>query len=320
MPNPTSSDLHVDGVRQELSIAYVNDRNFLAGDAIAPIVNVDKQSDLYAKWSRADFLRLQMGLVADGDPAPQMSYGVATESYFCNVYGGKKIITDRQRAQARNEFALEESVIRFLNEQALLRREKLIADTLFTTGIWGTDATPGTLWSASSSDPYGDIETGMDAVHLATGQYPTDFVVGKDVWATLKHHADTLDRVKGGATSTDPARVLPEQVAAVIGVKRLTIAGAVYNSASAGASVSMAQLYDTNDALLVYRPDTPEQFSPSGAYTFSWSEFDNVDATAAQIRTWREDDPMGEWFHGQMAIAPKLTATEAGYFFNEATS
>ena len=320
MPSPTVNELHVDGVRTELSIAYMNERQFLAADAIAPLVTVNKQSDLYAKWSRADFMRRQMGLVADNAPSPIMSMGVATENYFCKTYRGKYFVSDQQRSNASNEFELDKAAVAFVTHQALLEREAAVAAALFTTGVWGTDSTPGTKWSAASSDPYGDLRTGCRAIQSATGFWPTDLVVGADVADTLLDHADTLDRIKGGATNGDPASVKLEQIAAELGLKRVTTAAATNNTASAGATVAMAPMYDTNDALLIYRPDTASTFAPSGAYTFSWAEFDDVKDGAAAIKTWRDDDPDGEWFRAQMSLAPKVTASEAGYFFDEATA
>lgn len=320
MPGPTVNDLHVDSVRSEMSVGFANDRKFYAGDAIAPIMSVDKRSDKYAIWDKADQMRIQFRQVATGDPAPLMTMSVSKSDYYCLHYKGKTFIADEERSNSKGEFELEQANIRFVNEQALLQREKLIADSLFVTGKWGTDSTPGTKWSAGSATPLADLETGMSAVQAAIGMEPTDLILGEDVWKTLKHHSDMTGRITGGSTTDNPARVMPEHLAALIGVKRVTIAAAVYNTASAGASASMGRLYATNDALLVYRPDTPSKFVPSGAYTMSWAEFDNVTAEAAAIKTWRTDDPDGEMFRGQMALDPKLVTSSAGYFFSAATS
>jgi len=201
-----------------------------------------------------------------------------------------------------------------------MKRELIVATNFFTTGVWDTDIVVGTKWSAGSSDPYGDLETGMETIRLETGMLATDLVLGVDTWSTLKHHADTLDRVKGGATNSDPARVTLEQIAAVVGVKRVHVAAAVQNTAGAGAAVSMGYIYDTNDALLITRPDTPSQLTASAAYTFSWSQFDNVDANGASIRSWKSEDPLGEFLEVEMNLDPKVTSSVGGYFFNEATS
>lgn len=320
MPNPTINDVHVDSVRTEMSIAYMNQREFLAADAIAPILVVNKQSDLYAKYSRADFMRRQMGKVADSSSSPVMEFGIATEAYYCQTYRGKAFLSDQKRSNATNEFELDKAYVEFVTHQALLEREAIVAANFWTTGVWGTDSTPGTKWSAASSDPYGDLRTGCRTIQQAIGHWPTDLIVGADVADELLDHADTLDRIKYSGTNQDPAKVSLEQIAAILGLKRVTVAAAVNNTASAGATASMSPLYDTNDALLIYRPDTPSQFAPSGAYTFSWSPYDEVKNGAASIKTWRDDDPDGEWFRASMSFDPKVTASEAGYFFNEATA
>ena len=319
MPNPTVRDLHQPGVRQELSIAYMNDREFLAADAIAPIVDVDKQTDYYAEWSRADSMRIQTQQVGPDAPLPIMEYAVSATKYNALRYGGKVFISDVKRANAKNEYELDKAMVAFVQHQILLQREKVVADTLFTTSTWATDSTPSTKWSAASSDPLGDLETGMSTIQGAIGKNPTDLILGEDVWKTLKHHSDITGRITGGSTTDNPARVMPEHLAALIGVKRVTIAAATYNASSAGSAASMSRLYDTNDALLIYRPDSPGQFEPSGAYTFSWSEFDDVRDGAAALGSYRTDDPKGEMLTGESYFVPVVTASAAGYF-NEATS
>jgi hypothetical protein len=320
MPSPTINDVHIDSLRSELSVAYWNDRKFFAGDAIAPIVKVDKKSDLYAVWDRADTMRIQFGLVAEGDSSPIIEMNMSTESYRCKAYKGKVFISDEKRANADSELKLDEAHVRLVNEQALLKREKLIADAFWATSKWGTDSTPSTKWSASSSTPIEDLRVGCRKIQSETGFWPTDLILGADVEDTLLDHSDIIDRISGGARPGDPAVVELEQLAAILKLKRVTSAAATYNSASAGATAVMAPLYDTNDALLVYRPDSPEMFTPSAAYTFSWAEFDDVSEGGAAIKSWRDDDPDGEWMRGQLNLDPKITASAAGYFFNEATS
>jgi len=107
MPNPTPQDLHVDGVRTELSLMFTNSRDMLVADAIAPIVSVNKQSDLYAVWDRGDTMRQQIQQRAAGAPSDILSQGVSTEAYFCLDYAGKTLITEKMRAQAAGEFELE---------------------------------------------------------------------------------------------------------------------------------------------------------------------------------------------------------------------
>jgi hypothetical protein len=314
------SDVHVGGLRRELSIAYSNDRAFLAGDAIAPLCPVNKSTDLYPEFSRADWMRIQMELGTDEDPAPRMSFGVSTSTYACKKYHGKAFLSDEKRTEADDEFELDKAYIEFVTDQALLKREKVIADAYWTTSVWGTDYTPSTKWSSSSSDPFGELRTGCRTIQTAIGRWPTDLVLGSDVADTLADHADVLDRIKGGAKPSDPANMRLEHLASALGLQRVTVAEATYNTAGAGATVSMSQLFDPHDALLIYRPAKPMKFTPSGAYTFCWTPFDSVQGESVAIKTWRTDDPEGEYFRGALHVDPKITASAAGYFFDEATA
>lgn len=96
MPQPTAQDVHVDTLLTNMSIMFTQDVEGYVADEVAPGVDVKKQSDKYAVWSKADFFRMQMQKIGDGDPAPEGGFDVDTSNnYFCDDWGLKKLLTDR---------------------------------------------------------------------------------------------------------------------------------------------------------------------------------------------------------------------------------
>ena len=57
MPNPTQSDLHVNVPLTNVSVAYMQDKAQFIADKVFPRVPVQKQSDLYWKYSKSDWRR-----------------------------------------------------------------------------------------------------------------------------------------------------------------------------------------------------------------------------------------------------------------------
>lgn len=324
MPLPSINDVHVDSLRTEMSIAYVQQPNRFVADKIFPLLRVDKQSDKYAVWSKADFMRRQMRKIGDSDPAPEMSFGVDTSNtFYCHTYGGKKFLSDRGKANYDTPLNADRATVNFVTQQALIERDARVAAAVWTTGIWGTDSTPGTLWSAGSSDPIGDMRTGIRTVATNTGYRPNTLTLGADTWDILQDHSDLLDRIKHTQTGV----VTEDLLANILKLDKVVVAEATYNSASAGATATMTELFGAKHALLTYSASAPSHDEPSAGYTFSWSEFDNVTggdsvsmAGAAAIKTWREDDPDGEYFRAMMSFDPKVTASDCGYFFNGAVA
>ena len=47
MPQPTSSDVHVDAVLTQISIAYMQQAGVYIANRVFPSINVDKQSDKF---------------------------------------------------------------------------------------------------------------------------------------------------------------------------------------------------------------------------------------------------------------------------------
>ncbi len=252
MPSPTTSDVHVDAILTNMSIAYMQDADHFVAGKVFPTVPVQKQSDLYYTYTQADFFRDAVELRADGTESAGTGYGLSTDSYSALVYALHKDIGDQVRANSDAPLSPDQDATRFLTQQMLLRQEIDWASKYFQTSIWGTDTTPSTLWSAASgSDPIGDVQTGINTVLTNTGYKPNTMVMSYAVFSILKNHADIIDRYK----YTSSASITEELLASVLGVDRVLVMGGIKNSAAEGASASYAQIGDKDACLLYVAPN-----------------------------------------------------------------
>ena len=267
MPQPTTSDVHVDAVLTNMSIAYMQDADHFVAGKVFPTVPVQKQSDLYYTYTQADFFRDAVELRADGTESAGTGYGLSTDSYSALVYALHKDIGDQVRANSDAPLSPDQDATRFLTQQMLLRQEIDWASKYFQTSIWGTDSTPSTLWSAASgSDPIGDVQTGINTVLTNTGYKPNTMVMSYAVFSILKNHADIIDRYK----YTSSASITEELLASVLGVDRVLVMGGIKNTGAEGASASYAQIGD-KDACLLYVAPNAGIMAPSAGYNFSWT-------------------------------------------------
>jgi len=153
---------------------------------------VEKQSDRYYVYNRGDFFRDQMQKRAPGTPAASTGYRLDnTPTYFADVWAEAKPIPDQLRGNADAVLNMDRDATEFLTQQALIRREKIFAGNLFTTGKWKTDmvgqaANPGAgqflQWNDGASTPIEDVRAGKLAIKQATGYPANTLVVSEPVW------------------------------------------------------------------------------------------------------------------------------------------
>ena len=311
MPQPTQSDVHVDAILTNISVAYLEaaDR-FVAGRVFSQIP-AQKQTDKYFTYSQADFMRDQVQPRADGTQSAGTGYSLSTASYSCDVYALHKDIGDQTRANSDAPLDPDMDATRFLSQQMLIRQEREWATSAFATSIWDTDNTPSTLWSAASSTPIANIETGKNTVLSATGYVPNTLVMSDAVFSALMDNSDITDRIK--YTSQDS--VSPELLARVFNVDRVLIMSSIYNSAQEGATASYSQIGD-KDALLCYVAPNPGLMVPSAGYTMIWSGISAGLGTSSAISRFRLDELRADRIEIEAAWDTKIVSSALGYFFS----
>lgn len=200
MPQPTSSDVHVDAILSQISVAYMQSNDVFIANRIFPTISVQKQSDLYFTYTKGDWFRDEAQLRAPSTPSAGSGYGLSTGTYSCNVYAMHKDVDDQTRANADDPINPDREATQFVTQRMLMRQEIDWSSTYFTTGVWDTDVVGGvdfTQWSNyTSSDPIEDIEVGKATMLNATGYLPNTLVLTYDAMRQLRNHPDVIDRIK----------------------------------------------------------------------------------------------------------------------------
>src|SRR3989304_2040666 len=98
MSKPTAQQVHIDQPLTNISIAYLPG-DFIAG-MVFPNVPVQKQSDKYFIYTKADWLRREAGVRAPGTRARRGDYGLSTAQYACLERAIAKGVPDQVVANA----------------------------------------------------------------------------------------------------------------------------------------------------------------------------------------------------------------------------
>jgi hypothetical protein len=326
MPTPTQSDLHVNVPLTNVSIAYMQSASTYIADKIFPKVPVDKQSNLYWKYGKADWRRSDVKRRAPGTESPGVGWSMNTDSYFAHVYAVHKDIDDQIRSNADSNFNLDRDSTEFVTNQLLLQRDIDWNAQYFKTGVWATDKTGGTdfvKWSDAGSDPISDVADIVVAFRKLTGFKPNICVLGADVMKGLKQHPDIIDRIK----YTQKGIVTEDLIATLFDVDELytsyaTVAGGVQfpDTATQDANATFDFITNSKGVLFAYAPSGPSLMTPSAGYTFTWNGYLGGNNQGIKVKRFRMEHIAADRVEAEMTYDMKVVAPDLGYYLSSAVA
>ncbi|HDY90304.1 MAG TPA: hypothetical protein ENH82_19565, partial [bacterium] len=269
----TGKDLHFDRPLSNLSVAF-RPKNFIV-DQIAPIVNVNKRSDLFRIWSKEDGLRVPETYRAPKTPIKRGYTEVSSEQYFAKNYawGTDNSLEDLDNVD--NDIDLVQNSIEFVTTGLWLGWEDRVSTKLTTAANVGSSVTlSGTdQWTDQTiSDPIGDIFTGINAVFSTTGFEANKMVIGRKAFQDLQRHPAIIEAVFGDRGSNTLATA--QAIATWFGLEKIIVAKKIKNTADEGAAGIITGSYEEiwgNDVLIYHAPDRPALLTPSFMYSFRWT-------------------------------------------------
>lgn len=317
MPQPTISDVHVDSVLTNVSVAFMQEQDAFIADKVFPIVPVQKQSDKYFVYDRSFWYRSEMKKRAPGTESAGGGFELTTASYSADVWALHKDLDSQ--TLANSDVDLERDSTEWLSLQALLRKDKSWIASYFTTGLWtgdqtGVAAAPGAnqflQFDQTTSNPFVTIRAQILAIQQRTGYRPNTLVIGPQVYNVLVDHATLLDRIK----YTERGIVGADLIAAALGIDRVVVALGIENTAVEGATPSYSYLAG-KAMLLVYAAPRASLLTPSGGYTFTWTGLEGAGAFGANISTIEMPWIKSERVELEIAYDQKLVSADMGVFF-----
>lgn len=318
MPNPTQADLHVNQPLTNVSIAYLQSSSAYIADKIFPKVPVQKQSDIYWKYSKSDWRRTDVQKRAPSTESPGVGWKYDTDQYYAHVYAVHKDIDDQVRANADSNFRLEKDSTEFITNQLLLKRDLDWNSTYFKPGVWATDLAGGTdftQWDDAASDPIGDVAKWIIDFRQETGFAPNKMVLGAHVMAALKQHPDIIDRIK----YTQKGIVSEDLIASVFNIDTLLVSYATHTTVQPTNDTrtqDAAATYDfitpTRSALLLHTPSSPSLQTPAAGYVFTWNGYLAGNGQGIRIKRFRMENIASDRIEAEMTYDMKVVCADMG--------
>ncbi len=322
MPLLTPNSVHIDQPLTNLTVAYVQDQaNFIA-DKVFPTVGVDKQSDKYYIYDRANMNRTgDVEKLAPRTEVNRIGQAVSTDSYYADVYGLGMDFDEQTLANEDAALDIRASGAQTLVNRLMIHREEQFASTFFGSGIWGTDNTPTNLWSDyTNSTPIKDVTNARRTMQLKSGGFkPNTMVVGKEVRDILINHPDILARLNGGATVTNTALITNAKLAEIFEVENFYVMEAVKNTSAEGVAESNAFIGGKH-ALLAHVAPSAGLMTPMAGATFAWNNLQGVNNLGITVESFSDDAlkrmQVAEHIQVKMSYDMKVTGADLGYFFD----
>lgn len=265
----TGRDLHIDQTLSQVAIDYRPDG--MIADLIAPIVDVQHQSDLIPIFNREDILRIPDTARAPGTPANEVSRSVSSDSYFAKNYALSYPVTIEDRANADPIFMqkLFNGAAEFLVGKLALDWENRIASQVNSTSNVGSSAAVSSAWTDyTNSDPLSDVWTAIDNVDDSTGKKPNRVTFGKEAWRNFRRNTTVRNLIFG--TNNGGGLPSTQQVADLLEVDQVLVGAAMKNTAAEGQTETLARVW-TDNVLVSYSPMSPSIMEPSFMYSFRWN-------------------------------------------------
>lgn len=301
---PIQGPIHVDRPLTNISIGYRSEG--VIADELFPSVPVQKESDTYYIFDKANSLRTPLTFRANGAEAIEDNMAMSTLTYRLEEHALKEFISQRDRDNADPGINLEVSTVEDLTDKILRQREGDAARLLFTAGNWAnvSSLAAAGAWSANTSvsNPILNADSAASTIMLQTGKGPNTCVLDARTWFAVKEHTSTVQRVMYSSADS----VGPDLVARLFGVEKLLVASATENTADEGLAFTMAYIW-TDSAWFGYVERNPGLKKPSALYVMKKS------AGGVAVKRWKDEPRNGDFIevsHFYDHVAP---SSDAGY-------
>ncbi len=155
----------------------------------------------------------------------------------------------------------------------LKSQEKRVSDKIFNASNFTAHAVTNEWDDLTNATPIADVLAGKIAFRAASGMDPNALIIS---WATaqqLPNVAEIKDRIKYTYPGIDIANIGPVELARVLGVPRILVGGAVYDSTGKNIASTLADVWDNEYAALVrIAQDANDVQEPCVGRTFLWTE------------------------------------------------
>jgi len=309
---PTLNQVYRDPILTDVLTRYSNS-NFIA-DQVFPTLPVTKETNYVFKFDKENLrspVNSQRGLY---DRAERVDFSLSQVATPALVERSLEIFLPwKIRNQAQAPLNVEVNFTNTVVEKLMIEKEAALASYLANTSnvTQNTTLSGTSQWSDyTNSHPLVAMQSAADTVLQNSLHRPNVAVMGRQVFSQLINHPDITDRVK--YTARADQATLANALADLIGVDRVLIGDASYNSAAEGATDSLGFIWGKH-FWLMYVANLPALETVSAGYHLTIPSERYVDR-------WTEQERKGDVIRANDYYSRFVMAVEAMYLYKNAVA
>jgi hypothetical protein len=232
-------------------------------EAVLPLIQVKQYSGLLGKYGQSH-LRIENSIKGGrGKYRRVETLARSTTTYLVEGHGLEGFVSKEDYANVEEPFDAEKDETIGLTTSLWLEKEKVLADSLSDTAIITSNTTlAGTAQFSDydNSDPIAVFSTARETIMGNVGMMPNIAILDILVWNKLRFHPQMLDAL--GFKYDRPGGLREDELASVLGVDKVHLAMARYNSAKEGQTDVLSACWGKHIVFAV-APDSaaPQQIS-----------------------------------------------------------
>jgi hypothetical protein len=265
---------------------YVRTQEQFIGLRVFPIVEVMKKAATFPAITRESTTRLLDTKRAAGGNYNRDGFDTEDIPYNCEEHGLEGPLDDSQRNLYKTDFDAEFVTVQTIGDKLLLAQEGRISAAAFNTSVFTGSAlytdVSAAPWTAAGSDVIGHVKAAREKVRQNCGVEPNAIVMNKSNWDKLIENTAIKAAIQYVARLTE--QELRNALADILGVQKVIVGKAIYNSAKQGKTFSGAEVWGSNYALIGYIPEDKDIVAPAVGRSPLWVEDSPENQTVESYR------------------------------------
>ena len=289
-PSPTSAlgTLRPDLGGSLMQIDLDMDQQGLIANRVAPVIESERQAGTFGKMTVEQLLQTYDTTRTSSGDYNRITQNLGDANFATKEQGIEAPVDARNAAIYGAFFDAELLAAKRARDVVLRNREIRTAALLFNASTWtGASLTTavGTEWStASSATPITNVEAAIRKVWEGTGLWPNALIINRLVFRNLRNCAQIIERIaaSGAGAPVKPADITEQMIAQCFDLNYVIVAGSAKNSANAGQTRSIAQIWSSEYAMVARVAETDNIEEPCVARTIHWGGDGSQIGTAAE--------------------------------------
>lgn len=300
---------------------YAASQAGFVGQQVFPVMEVAEKKGTFGRVPVEELLLK----TPDLKRAPRSGYArddikFTDDSWDTVEYGWEEPVDANEAAAYRNYFDHEMLATQRATNVLLTGFEERVAAIAFNTTIFadgtfgdavaaGDQVTPA-QWDTASPIEY--FEAAVQGVYDNSGIIPDTVVMNWKVFRGLKRTKQIRDAIasSGAGSSEAFGRITVQQLAEVLGIPNVIVAGGTHNNAARNAAADPSQIWG-NHALVFKRTNTQDLREVGLGRTFHWGEDDSM--PNGFVESYEEPQIRSEIIRVRHQVHEKLLYKEVGW-------